>query len=131
MRSVLQHTPSVLPCPALILPSGGTPIWIRDSDTTWSCHPVYDGVFHGECLSSAAFCLCLHTAIQHFRDSLPTHLLPLIYILAYIDDVTLVMPPNTLHIIWPLWQAALATAKLNVEPTKCQAWIPTPRKLTR
>ena len=78
---------------------------------------VHDGVFQGECLSTAAFCLVLHEALLDFLAQLPDAVAALVSIFAYIDDLVLAFPPQHFDTIWPHWCAALERTGLFVEPT--------------
>ena len=85
---------------------------------------VADGVFQQECLSTAAFCLCIDTVIRTFLSRLPPEIRLTVNILAYIDDVVLHMPPEFLGIAWPIWCQCLADVGLRIEQDKCLALVP-------
>ena len=90
---------------------------------------VTQGVFQGECLSTAVFCTHLRDAIdtflaqiqKAFPDQDPTKL---VQILAFVDDVVLVVEPGDFSAIWPIWVDSLRKFDLIVEQSKCKAWIP-------
>ena len=45
-------------------------------------------------------------------------------ILAYVDDVVLIIDPADFSTLWPLWVDSLKKYGLLVEQTKCKAWVP-------
>ena len=44
--------------------------------------------------------------------------------MAYVDDVVISCYPALFDFIWPLWIKVLSDHGLQVEPSKCKAWIP-------
>ena len=94
---------------------------------------VTQGVFQGECLSTAVFCIFLRAIVDQFYTDLGTIKLPqnlrappreLVTILAYVDDVVISCHPALFDFVWPLWLKVLSDHGLQVEPSKCKAWIP-------
>ena len=88
---------------------------------------VVDGMFQGECLSTAFFCFLLKDAIDDFRSKVAA--LPLlahlkIHVLAYVDDAVVVCPKEHFPVIWKLWVDSLTKFKLPVVQHKCCTWIP-------
>ena len=67
-----------------------------------------------------------YTDVAHL--SLPPNFIQppreLVTILAYVDDVVISSDPALSDYIWPLWISTLANHGLQVEPSKCKAWIP-------
>ena len=47
-----------------------------------------------------------------------------VQILAYVDDVVLIIDPADFSTLWPLWVDSLKKYGLLVEQTKCKAWVP-------
>ena len=86
-----------------------------------------EGIFQGECLSTAVFCIFLPDVLDRFIAKLAakgiTNPQKCITILAYVDDLVLAMEQNLFATVWPIFIAALAESNLVVETTKCKAWI--------
>ena len=90
---------------------------------------VTQGVFQGECLSTSVFCTHLRAAVDHFLhqtslafpDRDPKNV---VQILAYVDDVVLIIDPADFPTLWPIWVASLKKYGLVVEQSKCKAWVP-------
>ena len=88
---------------------------------------VVDGMFQGECLSTAFFCFLLKDAIDNFRAKIKAqpHLALLkIHVLAYVDDAVVVCPKEHFPEVWKLWVDSLSLFKLPVVQHKCCTWIP-------
>ena len=68
--------PELAHCLSLILPATGTPVWLREQGRQWSEHFVHDGIFQGECSSSA---FLLPTAPTSHLVVLPPELLSSAY----------------------------------------------------
>lgn len=107
LEAVAEFCPLWLP---LILASWQTnqttlwvPVGLGESDN----FGVVDGVFQGECLSSALFCLILKLVIRHFYRTLAANHVPLsdaeaTHVIAYIDDCMLVVPKHYAPLAWKL-----------------------------
>ncbi len=68
---------------------GPTKVWIHEGQGLWTYFLVEDGIFQGGCASTAVFCLTVREIIGEIQEAHPHALL-----LAYIDDVLLVTPPE-------------------------------------
>ena len=127
--ALLMYLPSFVPIMSLFWGSLYTTLYIPNSHSSFAQLKVTQGVFQGECLSTAVFCTHLRVAIDHclqqikclFADKDPTQV---VQFLAYVDDVVLSMEPSDLLSLWPVWVQSLAKYGLIVEQTKCKAWIP-------
>ena len=100
------------------------------SPSEWKTFFVKDGIFQGECLSTAIFCLVLHDAIEDFFKQLGSDLAPLVFLFAYVGDVVIVFPPEHAHVVWSTWESVLRHRGLLLEPTKCHSWIPSATRIT-
>ena len=119
VASVCQHLPAFA---HIILPLWGScpitlhmPVGYLDFES----FKVVDGMFQGECLSTAFFCFLLKYAIIHFRKKLAEspHLAGLkIHILAYVDDAVVVCPKDHFAEVWALWVQSLGVFRLPVVP---------------
>ena len=99
--------PPLSPALSQLWASGPTTMFAQDSPTSWKIFLVRDGVFQGECLSTAAFCLLMHAVILDFYQSIDAAVRNSVFVFAYIDDVVLVMPPQLLATLRPIWDACL------------------------
>ena len=124
LQAIAEVSPDLLPVLLALWRSGPTTMFVQISEEQWERFFVGDGLFQGECLSTAIFCLCMNTVIKLFVNSLPLEIRKCITILAYVDDVMLHMPPEHVPVVWPLWCAALKKVGLVVEVSKCTSWIP-------
>ena len=97
-----------------------TALYIPNSHSSFALLEVTQGVFQGECLFTAVFCTHLRAAVddfllqikQLFPDIDPTQV---VQVLAYVDDVVLIMEPADFAAIWPIWVSSLAKHDLIVE----------------
>ena len=116
--------PAITPALAQMWQPGPTCMHAQSSPTEWKSFFVSDGVFQGECLSTAVFCLVMHEAILDFFRRLGSTLAACVFVFAYVDDVVLVFPPTEAETVWSTWRAVLAQRGLRLEQTKCRSWIP-------
>ena len=127
--ALLMHLPSFVPVMSLFWGSTHTALHIPDSPSSFSQLKVTQGVFQGECLSTAVFCTHLRAAVDHFLhqtaltfpDRDPKNV---VQILAYVVDVILIIDPEDFLTLWPILVDSLKKLGLLVEQSKCKAWIP-------
>ena len=81
-------------------------------------YDLTDGLYQGETWSSLCFALALLDALSSCED------LTAVRILAYIDDLLLVLPPHMATVVMNRLTHALGQAGLHIKLTKCAAWIP-------
>jgi hypothetical protein len=134
LRAILKHVPFLAPIFGLLWRSPVTSLLVPRAVDQVDEILVTQGVFQGECLSTAVFCVYLRTVIDAFYTALQAklpvcpdgtgHPRKLVTILAYVDDVVLCFDPSYVDLVWPTWIEVLATHGLKVEPTKCKAWVP-------
>ena len=130
LQACAKHMPSLLPAMTQMWRGGPTPMHAQCSPSEWKTFFVRDGIFQGECLSTAIFCLVLHDAIEDFFMQLGSDLAPLVFLFAYVDDVVIVFPPEHAHVVWSTWESVLRHRGLLLEPTKCHSWIPSATRIT-
>ena len=124
--ALLMYLPAFVPIMSLFWGSIHTALYIPDSHSSFAPLKVTQGVFQGECLSTAVFCTHLRVAVDHFLQQIkelfpdrdPTQV---VQFLAYVDDVVLIMEPDDFLAIWPIWVQSLAKFGLIVEQSKCEA----------
>ena len=116
--------PTITPALAQMWQPGPTCMHAQCSPTEWKSLFVSDGVFQGECLSTAIFCLVMHEAILDFYKRIGPVLAACVFVFAYVDDVVLVFPPSSAAVVWAAWREALLHRGLHLEQTKCRSWIP-------
>ena len=120
----VNKLPPLAPALAQMWAPGPTHVHAQDCPTSWRHFLVHDGLFQGECLSTAAFCLLMQTVIVEFYSLLPPSVAAMVFVFAYVDDVVLVMPPEHLAVVWPLWDQCLSRVGLHLEHSKCHSWVP-------
>ena len=127
--ALLMHLPCFVPIMSLFWGAAHTSLYVPDSHSSFAQLKVTQGVFQGECLSTPVFCTHLRAAIDHFLhhaalafpDGDPNSL---VQILAYVDDVVLIIDPPDFSTLWPIWVESLRKYGLLVEQSKCKAWVP-------
>ena len=124
LRAVAKFRPVLIPAMAQMWQGGASGLLAQCSPTLWEMFFVGDGVFQGECLSTAIFCLVMHDAILAFYDKIGPELKEVVFVFAYVDDVVIAFPPHHAEKVWGAWKEALAERGLMLEQTKCHAWIP-------
>jgi len=112
LRALLKHLPFLSPIMSLLWGKNHNCLLIPDGLQSFGELLVTEGVFQGECLSTAVFCIFLRFVVDVFYTELAkelkgkvpdgTNVKELITILAYVDDVVLCCKPEHLSIIWPL-----------------------------
>ena len=106
--ALLMYLPAFVPIMSLFWGSLYTALYIPNSHSSFAQLKVTQGVFQGECISTAVFCTHLRVAIDHFLqqtkclfpDRDPTQV---VQFLAYVDDVVLIMEPSDFLTLWPVW----------------------------
>ena len=104
-----------------------TTMFFETANHVWTPHHIHEGLFQGECLSTSLFAITIQAAIASFRGKLKRNLPHTIHpthILAYIDDVLIVTHSSQFPEVWTLWCQARQAANLQVQLSKCNAWIP-------
>ena len=133
LQALLSFSPQLAPIMALFWKPKHTSLLLPRTPDSLSELEVTQGVFQGECLSTAVFCIFLRSVIDKFYTDVAQLPLPLnftqpprelVTVLAYVDDVVISCDPALFDYIWPLWISTLANHGLQVEPSKCKAWIP-------
>ena len=127
--ALTKHLSAFLPIMSLFWGSTHTALYVPNSHSTFALLEVTQGVFQGECLSTAVFCTHLRDAVDTFLaqikllfpDRDPTQV---VQVLAFVDDVVLIIEPADFSTIWPIWVDSLRKFDLIVEQSKCKAWIP-------
>ena len=128
LKALLKHAPALAPIMANIWLPGETSILAPFNDEQYKQFQAAEGVFQGECLSTAVFCIFLREVLDSFLLKCKEQGIPLpeksITICAYVDDVVLVVPPDLLTQVWPIFVQTLADFNLVVETSKCKVWRP-------
>ena len=70
--ALLMYLPAFVPIMSLFWGSMYTALYIPNSHSSFAQLKVTQGVFQGECLSTAAFCTHLRVAIDHFLQQTKT-----------------------------------------------------------
>ena len=110
--ALTKHLSAILPIMSLFGGSAHTALYVPNSHSTFALLEVTQGVFQGECLSTAVFCTHLRDAIDTFLAQIK-HLFPdqdptkLVQILAFVDDVVLVVEPADFSTVWTIWVDSL------------------------
>jgi hypothetical protein len=104
LASLLKHTPQLAPIMSLFWKCPHTELLTPDGPDHLASLSVTQGVFQGECLSTAIFCIFLRDVVDQFFTALSTLELPapfndrpthsLVTFLAYVDDVVLAFHPD-------------------------------------
>ena len=133
LRALLKHLPFLAPIMSLLCGADYNTFLVPHDLNNFGELLVMEGVFQGEFLSIAVFCIFLRFVVDAFYTKLAvamrgkvldgTDIRSLIIILAHVD-VLLRCSPDHLGIIWPLWIQVLRDHGLELEPKKCKAWIP-------
>ena len=106
--ALTKFLPAFVPIMSLFWGAIRTALYIPNSHSSFALLEVTQGVFQGECLSTAVFCTHLRAAVddfllqikQIFPDRDPTQV---VQVLAYVDDVVLIIEPADFTAIWPIW----------------------------
>ena len=123
LEQIIKTCPGLAPTLAVLWQHGPTVVWIHEGLGQWVCFAVHDGLFQGECCSTAFFCLAMKELFDTFRAECNLAHCTL-HILAYIDDVLFTLPLHHLAIAWPIGQRTLANVGLTLNVDKCVAWQP-------
>ena len=98
-----------------------TPLAAPNSPEGFGIIHACEGVYEGECLFTAVFCIflwmVLDTSIVNCNNAGIQNAEKAITIMAYVDDVVLVFQQD-------LYGNTLKQFNLVVEKSKCKAWIP-------
>jgi hypothetical protein len=135
LKAILKHVPFLAPILSLLWRAPFTSLLVPKSIDVVDELEVTEGVFQGECLSTAVFCIFLRSVIDDFFTSLQSKLgetvnaKQAVTILAYVDDVVLSFDPAHIDVVWNTWVEVLAANSLKVEPSKCKAWVPANRDI--
>ena len=128
LKALLKHAPSLARIMANIWMAGSTHILAPYSETEFRSIQATEGVFQGECLSTAVFCIFLREVLDTFLlrclEAGISNPVQTITLCAYVDDVVLVMDPQLFPTVWPIYVQTLKDFGLMVETTKCKAWNP-------
>jgi hypothetical protein len=128
LKALLKHAPSLAPIMANIWLAGSTHILAPYTETEFRAIQALEGVFQGECLSTAVFCIFLREVLDTFllrclEAGIPNPV-QTITLCAYVDDVVLALDPALFPTVWPLYVQTLKDFGLPVETTKCKTWSP-------
>ncbi len=126
LSAVSKYCPGLIPILLCSWRSGSTPLSLPIGLGQWKTVEVVDGVFQGECLSSAVFCIVMRCVIDEFNRRAALLPQPLLgaKILAYVDDCVLVAPIVEFQQAWALWCCCLQDFGFEVVHAKCSCWLP-------
>jgi hypothetical protein len=95
LQAIITKAPRLAPIVALQWSYGPTTAWVEVAPGVWVEHLIYDGLFQGECLAGAEYCIGASLAIDNFHTTAKT-IAPELYdmtsptpyaILMYVDDI--------------------------------------------
>ncbi|CAK9043080.1 Retrotransposable element [Durusdinium trenchii] len=100
---------------------------LMGSDGTRHVLETSNGIPQGDPLSALVFACLLRLALGDLRSD--TETCDIVYgrdyhVLAYADDVVMVIEPDCLHVVWEKWKASLAQHHLQVQPDKTVLFHP-------
>ena len=125
LKALLKHAPSLAPIMANIWLAGSTHILAPYGETEFRSIQATEGVFQGECLSTAVFCIFLREVLDTFLlrclEAGISNPVQTITLCAYVDDVVLAMDPHLFPTVWPINIQTLKSFGLVVEETKKQS----------
>ena len=131
LAALRNSVPALAPIMALLWRNGSTRILAPKDTQNFALFDVTEGVFQGECLSTAIFCIFLHAVVSDFRSRIAQlqhrakQLRPNeVIVQAYVDDIVLACDPEILQQVWPAWLSTLKDHGLTVALHKCTAWVP-------
>ena len=81
LRAAARFRPALVPAMAQMWQGGASGLLAQCSPTLWELFFVGDGVFQGECVSTAIFCLVMNEAILAFYDKIGAELIVYLYLL--------------------------------------------------
>jgi hypothetical protein len=102
LQAIITKAPRLAPIVALQWSIGPTTCWVETAPGIWEQHLIHDGLFQGECLAGAEYCIGAAQAIDNFHASAKTQA-PELYdmtsptpyaILLYVDDILMCVPTH-------------------------------------
>ena len=119
LKALLLHLPTLAPIMANTWLAKYTPLAAPNSTSGYGIIHACEGVYHGECLSTAVSCTFLRMVLDTFIANAEKA----IAIMAYVDDVVLIFDQELFPTVWPTYVSTLQQFNLLVEKSKCNAWI--------
>ena len=123
LKAAAESCPQIFKALCQLWETGPHQLWVETSAGHWECKHVNDGLWQGFCEASAVFSLGLRRALLNAVLRC-RHLGIEVDVLSYIDDTLLQLSPSQLPRAWPIVIEELQRARLNVNISKCSAFVP-------
>ena len=128
LTALLKHLPSLAPISANTWLPTHTTLISSNAPGAFGIFNSCEGVYQGECLSTAIFCIFLREVIDTFIANCAAagvaNAEKAIAVLAYVDDIVLAFDQSLFATVWPIYVSTLQKFNLLVETSKCKVWIP-------